>query len=118
MGEEEPTDEQAAFGLGNFEWALAPERYLVDVGSYPTGASPVGALDMAGNIYEWTSDIYEPTRDRPEPDRVMKGGNRYSGGKFMRSWHRRGWAPDVVEAIGFRLVMDVPPGLLAEGEAP
>jgi serine/threonine-protein kinase len=117
-GEEEPTEEQAAFGLGNFEWALAPERYLVDVGSYPAGASPVGALDMAGNIYEWTSDIYEPTRDRPEPDRVMKGGNRYSGGKFMRSWHRRGWAPDVVEAIGFRLVMDVPPGLLAEGDAP
>ncbi|MEW5872545.1 MAG: bifunctional serine/threonine-protein kinase/formylglycine-generating enzyme family protein [Chloroflexota bacterium] len=26
------------------------------VGSYPLGASPVGALDMAGNVFEWVSD--------------------------------------------------------------
>lgn len=28
------------------------------VGSYPNGASWVGALDMAGNLWEWTSSIY------------------------------------------------------------
>jgi formylglycine-generating enzyme required for sulfatase activity len=28
------------------------------VGSYPAGASWVGALDMAGNTWEWTSTIY------------------------------------------------------------
>jgi formylglycine-generating enzyme required for sulfatase activity len=32
------------------------------VGSYPAGASWVGALDMAGNTWEWTSTIY---RDYP-----------------------------------------------------
>ena len=28
------------------------------VGSYPAGASPYGALDMAGNVYQWVSDWY------------------------------------------------------------
>ncbi|MGQ9910723.1 MAG: SUMF1/EgtB/PvdO family nonheme iron enzyme [Candidatus Flexifilum sp.] len=29
-----------------------------DVGSFPTGRSWVGALDMAGNVMEWTSSLY------------------------------------------------------------
>lgn len=32
----------------------------VDVGRYPTGASWVGALDMAGNVWEFTRSIYKP----------------------------------------------------------
>jgi formylglycine-generating enzyme required for sulfatase activity len=34
----------------------------VPVGSYPAGASPYGALDMAGNVWEWTRSAY---RDYP-----------------------------------------------------
>ncbi len=30
-----------------------------EVGSYPGSASPYGALDMAGNVYEWVSDWYD-----------------------------------------------------------
>ena len=29
-----------------------------EVGSYPNGASPYGALDMAGNVLEWVKDWF------------------------------------------------------------
>lgn len=57
-----------------------------DVGSRPSGASWVGALDMSGNVFEWTNSIYErypydPTDGREDPNdttspRVYRGGNQ------------------------------------------
>ena len=32
----------------------------VPVGSHPQGASPYGVLDMAGNVWQWTSSLYRP----------------------------------------------------------
>jgi len=55
------------------------------VGSKPTGASWVGALDLSGNVEEWVSSIYKPypynaddgredLSDRVS-ERVVRGGN-------------------------------------------
>jgi formylglycine-generating enzyme required for sulfatase activity len=29
------------------------------VGSYPSGASPYGVMDMAGNVFEWVADVWD-----------------------------------------------------------
>jgi formylglycine-generating enzyme required for sulfatase activity len=39
---------------------------ILPVGSLPAGASPYGALDMAGNVAEWVAEA------------VVRGGNPYS----------------------------------------
>ena len=56
------------------------------VGDYPLGASPYGALDMAGNVREWVNDWWQsdyysisPYSNPPGPDtggyRVLRGGD-------------------------------------------
>jgi formylglycine-generating enzyme required for sulfatase activity len=43
--------------LENYDYSV---RDTSKVGSYPSGASPFGILDMAGNVFEWVADFYDP----------------------------------------------------------
>jgi len=60
------------------------------VGSKPAGASPYGALDMAGNAMEWVEDDYHPTYTEAPTDGSAwvdspRAGNRsIRGGSFAR----------------------------------
>ena len=73
------------------------------VGSFPGGASWVGALDMAGNAWEWVSTLYEDYpydaadgREDLDADGrcVLRGGSWYHGYRNARSSDRYSLTPD------------------------
>jgi formylglycine-generating enzyme required for sulfatase activity/cellulose biosynthesis protein BcsQ len=86
--------------------------WSVPVGCYPAGMAPSGALDMAGNVDEWTADIWQsyPEAAKPFTDedrRVLRGG--YYGGNRtnVRCGARIGEIPGDIfinYGLGFRVV--------------
>jgi len=89
----------------------------VEVGSYPAGASPYGALDMAGNLLEWVNDWYDiyPGGTSPASThygmvyKVIRGGSWYSNVAFINSSNRSHQLPtDTDSEIGFRCAHSLP----------
>ncbi|WP_374686768.1 bifunctional serine/threonine-protein kinase/formylglycine-generating enzyme family protein [Promineifilum sp.] len=84
------------------------------VGSYPQGASPYGALDMAGNVWEWVEDWHDPAyygaapADNPTGPavgeaRVVRGGSFLDKGSWATTFHRHPGLPENQYAhTGFR----------------
>ena len=84
------------------------------VDHFPSGASPYGVLDMAGNVWEWTSSLYAPYpysaddgREDPHSlaQRVLRGGSFASPhARFVRCAMRSlSYPTRRREHIGFRV---------------
>ncbi|MDW8328325.1 MAG: SUMF1/EgtB/PvdO family nonheme iron enzyme, partial [Anaerolineales bacterium] len=84
------------------------------VASYPTGQSPYGALDMAGNVWEWVADWFDPGYYGSAPSinpagpasgerKGMRGGSWFNGVDGVRTVVRSSRRPDdTLFALGFR----------------
>ncbi|MBN2500062.1 MAG: SUMF1/EgtB/PvdO family nonheme iron enzyme [Anaerolineales bacterium] len=109
-GDDAPTCDLAQFDECNWE--------TLPVGSYPDNASPYGALDMAGNVWEWVFDRYDsgyyglsssenPTGPEDATWRVMRGGAWDAAALELRTTIRfkvsLGWGGF---SSGFRCVME------------
>jgi eukaryotic-like serine/threonine-protein kinase len=103
-------------------YAYCKKDKTVEVGGYPSGASPYGALDMMGNVWEWVADWYDdgpyyssspernPTGASSGYCRVLRGGSwgfdaahvrastRYRDGSCIQMY--------LFNFIGFRCVGD------------
>jgi formylglycine-generating enzyme required for sulfatase activity len=99
----EPLCERANWGNFDGEGPCAGQNpgRPVAVGSYPTGASPYGVLDLGGNVWEWVEDRYDGDRAR----RVVRGGSCCSYFVGPRAANRNAWDPEHRDAdLGFRCV--------------
>lgn len=88
------------------------------VGSYPGGASPYGALDMMGNVWEWVNDWYDanyygsgPAINPPGPDngmeKIIRGGSWFRSNYYSRTFTRLSFPIDFASHdIGFRCASD------------
>jgi len=85
------------------------------VGSYPIGASPYGAEEMAGNVWEWTHSLYKlypytgsdgREAGSSKDSRVMRGGSWYSTARNTRAAFRAEVRPGALNhSDGFRLLL-------------
>lgn len=107
-GNEAPTCDRA-----NYDYCVG--KVTVEVGSYPTGQSPYGLYDMAGNVWEWCSDWYgkyyygqseynDPQGPATGTSHVIRGGCYSSDENNIRTverdYHTPGYSS---QYVGFRI---------------
>jgi formylglycine-generating enzyme required for sulfatase activity len=100
-----------------YEWADSTIDdgyvYTAPVGSYPSGKSWCGALDMAGNVWEWLADwgvnygsqrsYQDPSQPFHRESRSLRGGSWYDVPNIVRSTTRMALYPSVTwNNVGFR----------------
>jgi gamma-glutamyl hercynylcysteine S-oxide synthase len=118
-GDDDPTPERANLGQRHLQPAAA--------GAFPAGSSPLGVLQLIGDVWEWTSSGWHPypgfeVFPYPEYSQVFFGGDYrvLRGGSFgtdptaIRSTFRN-WDHPIRRQIfaGFRCARDVSPAGVA-----
>ena len=113
-------DQQTTAQQSNAAQILTDE--CTPIGARPLTASPYGVHEVAGNVWEWTSDSYRPYSGSAHIDRgygkehkVLRGGSWLevrdeTAERYFRSANRFHTPPDYIASnIGFRCVRDVAP---------
>lgn len=118
-GRRYPWGNELDLGRGHFARGEGSDTERVE--TYATGASALGLLNLAGNVWEWVLDWYDPEyyavsprQDPPGPaagtERVARGGAYATDPQFVRTANRLGRDPNRgFDNVGFRCAVGEPP---------
>ena len=103
-GREYPWQGEFDFANANVAEETGKGSGATAVCTYPQGVSPVGAWDMAGNVWEWTRSPW--AKDNPAP--VVRGGSWNDTRWDARCAYRDPSIPDGFSSnFGFRVVVSL-----------
>lgn len=101
-GDESPASGEKANYYGNKRF-----KGPSPVGAFEAGKNAWGLLDMAGNVWQWTSTSHSEEKERQKETVTVKGGSWMDGPVELRISNRRDLNPNKGYVdVGFRLIRE------------